>query len=385
MTQLPRRRPSTVRRPVRRDVVVAGVVTVVEALSPRTGGPTDDPSALVGTVGLLLAVAQGVPLAWRRFAPEAVLGVVTVAFLGQALLVDPVPPIGAWVALASLSVRRDARVTAAATAGVVVAVVAGYLGGLGASDEWALPAMLTVAVAVAAQLVRERRARLAAVADAAAAEERLRIARDLHDVLGHSLSGIAVQSSTGRLALEADRPEVARAALERIEEASRSSMAEVRSVLGALRDAAAPRLESVDDLVEEARVDGSVVSLHRDGDLRRVPAAVGQVAYRVVQEALTNARRHGGPGPVTVDVSVVLDDDRLLVDVRNDGPGRGPGDLLAADPGHGITGMRERVESIGGTLEAGPPDAPGPSEAAGWRVHAVLPLSTRRQDDGSRP
>ena len=380
MTQPTRRSLATVPRPVRRDVVVATVVTLVEVLSPRTGGPTDDPSALLGTVGLALAVAQGVPTAWRRLAPRAVLAVVTVAFVGQALLVDPVPPVGAWVALASLGARRDARATAVATVAVVVAVLLGYVAGLGASDEWALPALLTVGVAIGAQLVRERRARLAAVADAAAAEERLRIARDLHDVLGHSLSGIAVQSSTGRMALEADRPEVARAALERIEEASRSSMAEVRSVLGALRAAAAPGVESVDALVEEARADGATVALRRDGDLRLVPEPVGQAAYRVVQEALTNARRHGGPGPLAVTVSLRVDGHRLAVDVHDEGPGSGSRGAPAAEPGHGITGMRERVESLGGRLDAGPSDS---SDGPGWRVHAVLPLPARRSDDRS--
>ena len=377
MTMQPHSRLGIMRRPARRDVIVAAVVTVVEVLSPRTGPPTDDPSAVIGALGLLLAIAQGVPLAWRRDAPEVVLGVVTLAFVGQALLVEPVPPYGGWVALASLGVRRDARVTATATAGVVAAVIAGYLGGLGRTDEWAVPAILTVGVAVAAQLVRERRARLAAVAGTAAAEERLRIARDLHDVLGHSLSGIAVQSSTGRMALDADRPEVARAALERIEEASRSSMAEVRTVLGALRDAAAPRLEALDELAEVARADGATVSVRRVGDLRLVPSGVGQVAYRVVQEALTNARRHGGTGPVTVDVSVVVDSDRLTLDVIDDGHGTGAGSPPHV-PGHGITGMRERVESLGGQLDA------GSSGVTGWRVHAVLPLSGRREDDGSR-
>jgi signal transduction histidine kinase len=376
MTMASHARRPTGRRPDRRDVVVAAVVTVVEVLAPRTGRPVDDPSALVGAAGLVLAVAQGAPLAWRRTAPEVVLAVVTAAFVVQAVVVEPVPPYGAWVALASLAVRREALLTAVATTGVVAGLLAGYLGGLGTTDEWVVPALLTVGVAVGAQLVRERRARLAAVADTAAAEERLRIARDLHDVLGHSLSGIAVQSSTGRMALEADRPEVARAALERIEEASRSSMAEVRTVLGALRDTAGPPLESVDELVDDARADGAHVAVRRDGDLRLVPTTVGRVAYRVVQEALTNARRHGGPGRVSVAVELALGGDRLTVDVRDDGAGAGPGQDAAPGAGHGLTGMRERVESLGGRLEA------GPSEDGGWRVHAELPLSAARRDAG---
>lgn len=359
-------------RPDRRDLAVAAVVTLLEVLAPRSGGQAADPSVLAGTVGLLLALVQGMPTVWRRGFPVAVLGIVTAAFLAQALLVQPVPPYGAWVALAALAVRRDARSSAVAAAGVVAALLAGYLGAFGPTDEWVLPALLTVGIGVTGQLVRERRARLVAVAGRAAAEERLRIARDLHDVLGHSLSGIAVQSSTGRMALEADQPDVARAALVRIEEASRSSMAEVRSVLGALRAAAAPRLESVAQLVEEARAEGMSVSFRLDGDTGLVPTEVGQVTYRVVQEGLTNARRHARPAPVSVAVSVVVSTTEMAVTVLDDGREPSPG----AAAGHGLAGMRERVESLGGRLDA------GPSGDNGWRVHAVLPLTGGRR--GSR-
>ncbi len=353
-------------RPDRRDVTVATVVTVLEVLGPRTGPGRADPSTTIAVAGLLLSLAQGVPVAWRRSAPETVLAVVTVAFVAHALLVEPVPPAGGWVALGSLAVRRGSRTTAAATAGVLAALLAGYLGGLGRTDEWVVPSLVTVAVAVTGQLVRERRARVAAVAENAAVQERLRIARDLHDLLGHSLGGIAVQSSTGRLALEADRPEVARDALARIEEASRSSLAEVRTVLGALRDAETPGLDSLDGLVRDAGAEDLVVRLHRSGDLGAVPAAAGGVAYRVVQEALTNARRHAAPCTVTVTLGGSAD--VLTVEVADDGAGpstRG----LSPHGGHGIAGMRERVEAVGGTLEAGPDDA------AGWRVRAVIPTT----------
>jgi signal transduction histidine kinase len=353
-------------RPDRRDVTVATVVTVLEVLGPRTGPPRDDPSAAIALVGLLLALAQGVPVAWRRSAPEAVLAVVMAAFVAHALLVEPVPPYGGWVALGSLAVRRDSRATAVAAAAMLAGLLAGYLGGLGRTDEWVVPSLVTVAVAVTGQLVRERRARIAAVAESAAVQERLRIARDLHDLLGHSLGGIAVQSSTGRLALDSDRPEVARAALARIEEASRSSLAEVRSVLGALRDAETPGLDSLDGLVRDASAADLAVSLHRSGDLGTVPAAAGGVAYRVVQEALTNARRHAAPCTVTVTLDGSAD--ALAVEVVDDGAGsstRG----RSPQGGHGIAGMRERVEALGGTLEA------GPATGAGWRVRAVLPTT----------
>jgi signal transduction histidine kinase len=353
-------------RPDRRDVAVATVVTVLEVLGPRTGPPRDDPSAAIAVAGLVLALAQGVPLAWRRSAPEAVLAVATSAFVAQALLVEPVPPYGAWTALGSLALRRDSRRAAAAAAGVLAGLLVGYLGALGRTDEWVVPSVVTVAVAVTGQLVRERRARIAAVAENAAGQERLRIARDLHDLLGHSLGGIAVQSSTGRLALDADRPEVARDALARIEEASRSSLAEVRAVLGALRDADSPGLDSLDHLVRGAVGEDLAVRLDRSGQLDAVPDAVGEVAYRVVQEALTNARRHAAPCSVTV--TLVGSADALWLEVVDDGAGSSTGGRTLQG-GHGIAGMRERVETMGGTLEA------GPATGAGWRVRAVLPTS----------
>jgi len=350
-------------------MAVATVVTVLEVLGPRTGPPRDDPSATIAVAGLVLALAQGVPIAWRRSAPETVLSVVTSAFVAQALLLEPVPPYGAWVALGSLALRRDSRTTAAAVAGVLAGVLAGYLGGFGRTDEWVVPSLVTVAVAVTAQLVRERRARIAAVAENAAVQERLRIARDLHDLLGHSLGGIAVQSSTGRLALDSDRPEVAREALARIEEASRSSLAEVRTVLGALRDVDSPGLDSLDDLVRGAGGEDLAVRLDRSGELDAVPDAVGEVAYRVVQEALTNARRHASPCRVTVTLDGSVG--TLSLEVVDDGAGSSIGGM-ALRGGHGIAGMRERVEALGGTLEA------GPATGAGWRVRAVLPTTGGR-------
>ena len=355
-------------RPDRRDLTVATVVTLLEVFAPRTGPPRD-PSAAVAAAGLVLALAQGVPVAWRRTAPEAVLAVVTVAFVAHALLVEPVPPYGAWVVLGALAMRRDSRSAALATAGVLAAVLAGYLGGLGRTDEWVVPSLVTAAVAVTAQLVRERRARLAAVAENAAAQERLRIARDLHDLLGHSLGGIAVQSSTGRMALDSDRPEVAREALARIEEASRSSLAEVRTVLGALRAAEPAGLQSLDSLVHDAGAEDLEVRLQRHGDVATVPDAVGEVAYRVVQEALTNARRHAAP--CAVAVTLVGSADAVSVEVVDDGARSASGSRIRPG-GHGIAGMRERVEALGGTLEA------GPATGGGWRVRAVLPTTGGR-------
>ena len=348
--------------PARRDLIVAAAVTVLELTGLRTGPPSPEPSAAVAALGLVLSVAQGVPLAWRRLHPWPVLMVVTAAFVAHALVVAPVPPYGGWVALAALAVARDARATALATGGLVAAIALAYLPTALTAEDVALPAVVTVAVAVTGQLVRERRARSAALAERVAAEERLRIARDLHDVLGHSLSGIAVQSSTGRLALDAGRQEVAHDALTAIEEASRASMREVREVLGALRDAAAPGLEEVGDLVRSASHAGVRVTLRRHGDLLDLPGTVSRVAYRVVQECLTNVARHAGPCRAEVTVRRVPG--RLEVEVTDDGQGAG----VTGSPGHGLVGMWERVSAAGGEMSA------GPRSGGGWRVRVELPV-----------
>jgi signal transduction histidine kinase len=352
----------------RRDLVIAGVVTVVEVLGLRTGPPAPTPSALLGTVGLLLSLAQGVPLLWRRTHPVAVLAVTTAAFVAYALLLVPVPPYGALVALATVAVRREARAAAAATALLLAACAVAYLPPPGPADDVAPSAVVAVVVGVTAQLVRERRARIEAQARRVAAEERLRIARDLHDVLGHSLGGIAVQSSTGRLALDAGAPDAARDALVAIESASRESMREVREVLGVLRESGTPGLEALDDLVGSSRAAGLTVEVARHGDLDGLPPDTSRTAYRVLQEALTNAAKHAGPGRVQVAVRRTAE--LLAVEVVDEGrtaPAAGPD----GPPGHGLVGMRERVMAAGGTMAA------GPDSAAGWRVRVELPTTGR--------
>jgi signal transduction histidine kinase len=352
----------------RRDLVIAAVVTVVEVLGLRTGPTAPTPSAALGTIGLLLSLAQGVPLLWRRTHPLAVLVVTTAAFVAYALLLVPVPPYGALVALATLAVRREARAAAAATAVLVAACAVAYLPSPGPADDVVPPAVVTVGVGVTAQLLRERRARAEAQARRVAAEERLRIARDLHDVLGHSLGGIAVQSSTGRLALDAGAPDAARDALIAIESASRDSMQEVREVLGMLRDSGAPGLEALDDLVGTSRAAGLTVEVARQGDLHGLPPETSRTAYRVLQEALTNAAKHAGPGRVQVAVRCTAS--LLAVEVVDEGrvaPNGGADGL----PGHGLVGMRERVTAAGGTMAA------GPDPVAGWRVRVELPTTGR--------
>jgi signal transduction histidine kinase len=208
------------------------------------------------------------------------------------------------------------------------------------------------------------------------AEERLRIARDLHDLLAHSITVIGVQTSVAAHVLAADpdrldRTAVARA-LDDIAETCRAARSELRATLEVLRDPARPDsreplpgLHGLPGLAETARTAGAEVDLTVSAD--EVPPAVGAAAYRIVQEALTNAVRHGGRDDLSVRVSVTEHDGALRVRVTDDGAG-----ASAGAPGFGLAGMRERVRSVGGTLDA------GPLPHQGFEVSAVLPLEAAR-------
>jgi signal transduction histidine kinase len=216
----------------------------------------------------------------------------------------------------------------------------------------------------AAALERERES----AAARGAAEERLRIARDVHDLVGHALSGIAVQSSTARLALDAGRFTAARTALSAVESASRAALTEMRQLLGGLRagDAGeyrpAPGLGDLPSLVEGLRTQGVAVTLSVD-ELGEVPGAASLAAYRVVQEALTNAVKHSAGSRVTV--SVAASGGALLATVEDYAQAPPQGERVG---GHGLAGMRERVAGLGGEVSAGPAD-----DHPGWRVRARIP------------
>jgi signal transduction histidine kinase len=246
-----------------------------------------------------------------------------------------------------------------------------------------------------AELMRARAEREQAVADQErarvehrrrqASEERLRIARELHDVLGHHLSLINVQAGVG-LHLMDDRPEQARAALSAIKEASAEALREVRSVLGALRPddespprAPAPSLSGTQDpaqvaglraLVAEVNAAGLEVRLEVSGAPRALPAEVDRAAYRVVQEALTNVRRHAGAGAVAT-VRLAYGDHEVVAYIADDGSQRIAGssaDGPGSGGGTGIAGMRQRVEALDGEFRA------GPRAEGGFEVYARFPL-----------
>jgi signal transduction histidine kinase len=361
MDRLPTRpAPATV------DRVLAIGCAVVGALSVRPGGgdQVGEPAAAVAS---LLGVVAGLTLLWRSRRPRTVAVAATTAWAAQALVWGPVVPFAPWLALHGLLRTAGPRGVAGAAA-VAVLVLLGLVTVVAGGGSIAPTYLLVGALAAAVGLVGWAAAgRREAQRREAAAEERLRLARDLHDVVGHGLGAIAVQAGTGRIALDAGEAEETRRALLAIEETSRASLAETRWLLGLLRDGSAPGLTGLDGLLAAARRSGLDVSVTVEGDVSAVPAAVGSAAYRVVQEAITNVVRHAGAGHVEV---VVHAGPPTSVEVRDDGAGHPASEAALGDlgGGHGLRGMRERVEALGGELETGPR-----SDGLGWRVVARWP------------
>jgi signal transduction histidine kinase len=401
--------PSSRRRWARAgNVLLVVLVTALQLVAPRAGSPARAADLLAGVasqaVGVAAALIGGVALLWRRSRPVSVLAVCMPAYAVNAVMVPGVPPYTGWLALYAAGAygRQAARAWYAAVAGAaaLVAVFAAcallYPKTVG---ELVLLIAVTAIAALTGTLVRSRRAQLTALRDRAealerervsaeaqaAAEERLRIARDVHDLVGHGLSAIAVQSSTARLALDAGRIETARTALAAVESSSRAALGEMRQLLGVLRAGDAgehgrlPGLGDLPGLAGSMSRQGVMVTL-RAGELGEVPGAVSLAAYRVVQEALTNVVKHAGGSRVTVEVGtsggavlVTVEDYAGQAAPRTEaghpplpsGAGQPPGGRAG---GAGLVGMRERVAVFGGELSAGlAGDHPG------WRVRARIP------------
>ncbi|MER7534880.1 histidine kinase [Streptomyces sp. NPDC097704] len=368
------RDPKAAPYPVRCDAAVAAAfagVAVVLALAVDDGRRPD-------AVGWVLLLAAHVPLAWRRKAPMPVL-VAVVACVAPYHAMDfmhlaPIPAsLTALYTVASTGrVRRTVLVGLAVTSVTLTMqlfVNPHQLVELLRNSGWVIATLVFGAsIRLYRQLVASVVERAEREAERKVAEERLRIARDLHDLLAHSITLIGVQTSVAAHLLVADPDRLDRdalvQALDGISETCRDARAEVRTTLDVLRadpEGPLPDLASLPDLVRSSGADLTV----RTGGAK-VPAAVGAAAYRIVQESLTNAVRHGGPdAAVRVDVGLVQE--VLTVRVVDDGTAPGG----TGGSGYGILGMRERARSVGGTLTAGPRDG------GGFEVAAALPLAGR--------
>ncbi|MGF1432226.1 sensor histidine kinase [Kitasatospora sp. LaBMicrA B282] len=350
---------------------------------------------------LLLVLGPALLLLRRRHPGPVVVGTAAVT-LGYLAAGYPYGPFFAAFAVAYCAAVRRGRRRAAVLS--LLAVYAGHLllafavprrwlrgagQGLGFWPEFGVTALALLLAAVA-ELLRFRHEQAAARYAARQAarrrrvdEERLRMARELHDILAHSISLIHLQAGVA-LELIDDRPEQARQALVTIKAASKEALGEVRQVLGTLRDpdAAAPRtptpgLDRLPELAEQARHAGLAVTVRTVGEPRALPTGVGLAAFRIVQEALTNVIRHSAARRAEVLLDW-QDPTALAVTVTDPGPAAAPDAGDPAGGGNGLAGMRERTQGLGGTLAAGP-------QAGGFQVRAELPIAgafDHREGDG---
>lgn len=366
-------------------VAAAGYLAVV--LSPDDGTGTAAP----GWARVLLLFAVGAPVAVRRRWPLPVLGVTLLASMAAVavgVLNDPLVALA--LAAYPVAVTRPHRlpiptaVIGTLSVVILIGLVVGRSGPVASPEAVQQPVIVVLGLVLVGfswtvgRTVRDRRAYAEQAAtqraERAVADERLRIARELHDVVAHSMGVIAVKAGVANHVVDR-QPDEARAALQTIESSSRDALAEMRQLLGLLRatggagEPAAlhptPGLAALPDLVERAAQVGVRVDLDVDG-AAPVPEGVGLSVYRIVQEAITNVVKHAAPARCRVRVATV--DDEVRIEVDDDGPGvrklpAAPG----PEGGHGLVGMRERVGMYHGRLRAGPaPDG-------GFQIRAVLP------------
>ena len=346
--------------------LLAGLVTQVAA----------DPAR--AAVGAVVALTAAVPLFLVRSLPRPfTLPLAAVATAGVVLIATGDSRNVAWISAVVLTAW--CVLAGGIAAGIIYWAASLLL--FGAEYLWVkrdpgwVPWMAGVTVGLFAAgliqrqlvLVEQLRAAQAGLAERSRAEERNRIARELHDVIAHTLTVSLLHVTSARLAVEHDPADAARALAE-AERLGRESLAEVRATIGLLRPAAGspdgiarpvPGLDQVGRLVAQLRETGADIGLTIDGDTAALPATTGSAVYRIVQEALTNAIRHAPGCPVTVRVAVAGGQVEVAVDSA--GPPRND-----AGVGLGLVSMRERAQAVGGTCTAGP-------GGTGWLVHAALP------------
>ncbi|WP_405864447.1 sensor histidine kinase [Streptomyces sp. NBC_00005] len=353
----------------------------------------------------MLALQAGLvlPLLWRRRRPLAAFAAIAAVFvlqwsIGAALRAD----IALFVALYSLALHGKLRQLAWACAVMAGAMVLVAVRASSAVSVWdALFFLLSTATAALALglMIRIRRAQLAGLRDRAArleierdqrsrlatATERTRVAREMHDIVGHNLSVIITLADAGAYATDI-APERGKEALQLIGDTGRQALGELRRVLGVLREAAGappggpelspqPGLADIDALCATVRAAGLEVVYRTSGDADALDGGVQLTVYRIVQEALTNTLKHADTD-TRVHLAILVEDSRLTIRVQDTGPAAPPGP--PNEEGHGLVGMRERAALYGGTVSA------GPAAGGGWSVEAVLDLTDLAPQGGAR-
>lgn len=381
-------------RPDQADVVLAGVLMILGVLADVTASTTEVLDAVYrepSEVSILLAVVASAAVGFRRHAPAWAVTVAGVAagIHGAATFTSPVPAAALIVCLYSVAAygtRRESRQSICIAMVVVTVVLVSFwreLDWVNALSNYALIAVpwflgdnlrnrraLEVALEDRARRAEQDRAE---AADKAVSAERARIARELHDVVAHSMGVMVIQAGAARRVLRG-APDDAEDAVASIEATGREALAEMRRLVGVLRETAGladrapqPSLTRVEDLVAASVTPSLGVELAIEGTPRPLPPGLDLAAYRVIQEALTNAGRHAGRARAMV--TVAYHHDHLAVSVVDDGRGAAADRSAEAPPGHGLVGMHERISIYGGTLRA------GPSPGGGFEVRATLPLT----------
>jgi signal transduction histidine kinase len=327
----------------------------------------------------LLAPLATLPMAVRRRWPLQAFAVVLAGTLGTvALGIKETTITVATFVLFTVAVQESRRWSLLALAATEAEVVVSFVLVSKGDDllNAAFAALVQLTVWVVGYAVGRHRADLARLQQQslrrALAEQRLEMARELHDVVAHAMSVVAVQAGVGSH-LIATRPDQAAKSLSAIEATARAALSETRSLLGVMRDSAQdpagltppPGIGSVSGLVRQLTDAGQPVSLRVEGQQRTLPPTLELSAYRVVQEALTNVVRHAGRS-AAAEVVICYDDQGVQVTVTDDGAGQAAA-RHSPHPGHGLTGMRERVSLLGGDLRA------GPRSEGGYQVMARLP------------
>jgi signal transduction histidine kinase len=373
----------------RRDVAIdAPIAAAAFGLTLALLASAHNPDRALDTPGVLLAAVASLPLLARRRSPLAVFALTTAASatlngLGYALG----PPFGPTIALFFVAADERSRTQIAETGAVVVGLFVAHIAASAAAHSGFPTTAVLFGIVVwggawmLGDLVRQRRRRRVELEERirrserdrqrerrlAAAEERTRIARDLHDSAAHAINVILVQAGAARLLQERD-PKAARTALSTIEDVARETIGEIDLLVRGLRENGAGQPEAIepptglaalDTLAERYRAGGLEIDVRVNGAARPLPRALDQAAYRILQESLTNAARHGNG---SAEVNIRYGESELELTVSN------PTRRVTSEGGHGILGMRERAALLGGTLDAGP-------NGTGFIVRARLPYA----------